>query len=95
MQDAPTYMAYLYQALASPAGIIINFDDVSLGRAKLYRARALSQDPDLDILQIRLSPFAPTEQVWIVKGVKKDGQESRDSEGTEARAPDGGSVGGT
>lgn len=94
MQDMPEYLSYLYQAMASDKGIVVAFSNVQLGQAKLYRARALSGDPDLKILQIRPSPVSPDEEIWIIKGAE-NGTQVGTTEGTEARTPDGGGVGGT
>jgi hypothetical protein len=61
----------LYQALASPIGLVIAVGDFVKDQAKLYQARSKSGDPDLEVLQFRRSPHNPEQELWIVKGAKK------------------------
>ena len=63
--------AYLYQALETKWGIVLTTDNPNVLRARLYRARANLQDPDLARLQIRPSPHAPESEIWIIKGEEK------------------------
>ena len=63
---------FLYQALASPIGIVVWTSDFKLGREKLYAARRQAQDPSLACLQFRASPTSPNE-IWIVKGKPNGG----------------------
>lgn len=58
----------LYQALASPLGIVIRVDNFQLAQAKLYAARRQSGDPELACLQLRHSPFDPEQELWIIRG---------------------------
>jgi hypothetical protein len=63
---------YLYQALASPIGIVLEVSDVGIAQQRLYKARRDSGDPELDRLQLRRSPFLPESELWVVKGPRKD-----------------------
>lgn len=60
-------LEYLYQALASPIGIVLHVSDFNLARQRLYQARASAADPALAGLQFRASRVDPQE-LWIVKG---------------------------
>jgi len=61
----------LYQAMASPYGLVVAVDDFTKDQAKFYAARRESGDPSLDVLQFRRSPFNPQSELWIVKGKVK------------------------
>ncbi len=61
-------LSYLYQALESTYGIVLTTDNPRILRARLYRARASAQDPDLARLQFRPSPDTPETELWIIKG---------------------------
>ena len=54
-----------YEALRSPYGIAIATDDIDRARAKLYEARRLADDPELDALAVTISPTV-TSQLWII-----------------------------
>lgn len=68
MGPALTALEILYEALAAPSGIglVVQVSDFQVCRARLYKARADAQDPDLGPLQIRQSPTGESE-LWIVK----------------------------
>lgn len=83
MSIAAEYTAYLYQALASKWGIVLRTDNVPVLRARLYKARAEAQDPDLACLQFRPNPYAQDSELWIVKGEHPNGQTRRSAEGAE------------
>jgi len=57
---------FLYQALLSERGIVIETDSVEWLRAKLYASRRQTHDEDL--MQLSLVP-SPTNvnQLWIVR----------------------------
>lgn len=58
----------LYQALASPLGIIVvTSDDPEAVRQKLYRVRAASEV--FSEISLVMSPTNP-QQIWLVKNVK-------------------------
>lgn len=57
----------LYEALASPLGIVLLVDDVERARQTLYRLRREAADPDLQQLALAPSPEAPTTELWIIK----------------------------
>lgn len=65
-------VSYLYQALVSKYGIIVETDNLPILRARLYKARAEAQDPDLARLQLRPDPVSPNTLLWIIKGEKPD-----------------------
>jgi hypothetical protein len=56
----------LYAALYEPYGLIVETDDFTLFRQKLYAARHELADLDLDRLSFVQSPTDPN-QLWIVK----------------------------
>lgn len=59
----------LYQALASPLGLVLQVSNFTTANQALYRARAAVGDPALAVLQFRRNPDNPNE-LWIVKGGK-------------------------
>lgn len=61
----------LYQAMASPLGLVLSVSDFTQASQALYKARRDTQDPDLAVLQFRRSPFSPDTEIWLVKGGKK------------------------
>lgn len=63
----------LYQAYHSPLGIVVACNDAKLVQQKLYKARTEAKDPDLMQLQVRISPFLPEEELWIVNAKKGNG----------------------
>jgi hypothetical protein len=62
------WLEFWYTALSTKNGVVLLVDDVALGKAKLYRARASAQDPALMTIQIRTSPDNPMTELWLVKG---------------------------
>jgi hypothetical protein len=60
-------LPFLYQALAAPIGIVLRSNDVERARAACYSARAKAGDAALTLLEIRLNPRAPKEEIMIVK----------------------------
>lgn len=56
----------LYQALGTPLGLVVRVSDFDLARNKLYSARKEAADPDLEIIQLRRSPYEAN-TIWIVK----------------------------
>jgi len=59
-------LEHLYNALASPFGIILECNDVRALRQRLYTERRAAQDPQLNLLSFVPSPFNP-QQLWLVK----------------------------
>lgn len=59
------YLTILYMALAEPIGLVIATSSVERARQKLYTARRASLDPELDDLQIRISPFTDGDLVIV------------------------------
>lgn len=57
----------LYEAKASPCGLLLRVSDAHRARQKLYRARVLAADPSLANLQFRLAPFGEN-LIAITKG---------------------------
>ena len=57
-------LALLYQAQATPIGIVIHCPNPDTARQRLYRAR--KEDPALANLQFRLVTDRP-EELWIVR----------------------------
>lgn len=64
---------HLYTALRSPYGVIVETDNVTLLRQKLYALR--KQDPALSVLTFKPSPLNPTGELWIIKRKESDGTE--------------------
>lgn len=63
-------LSLLYQALASPIGIVLEVSDYVRASQRLYRARSEAHDPALVQLQFRHSPYDPEHELWIVKAGK-------------------------
>lgn len=67
-------MAFLYlarEALRFERGIAVPCSDPSALRMKLYKERKESGEPELDILEFRISPLSPDNELWITpKGSK-------------------------
>lgn len=65
MTDHSDATNLLYAALAEPIGLLLATNDPERARAKLYAARKAALDAELDVLQIRMSPFAEGELVIV------------------------------
>lgn len=61
----PNLIDFLYEAMTSDIGIIVEADDPLLLRTRLYAIRA--KDPLLSVLSLVLSPTNPTNELWILK----------------------------
>ena len=57
----------LYQALGQPIGLLLRTSNFVRARQRLYAARQLAGDPDLDQLQFRASPGLVGGDLIIVK----------------------------
>lgn len=60
----------LYTALAEPVGVVLRTSNTERARQRLYKARRDTADPDLEVLQIRLSPVEDGDLI-ICKGAPK------------------------
>jgi hypothetical protein len=58
----------LYQALATPYGVVVECNNFNLAQQRLYKARREAGDPELARLQIRRSPYRPDAELWLVRG---------------------------
>ena len=79
-------LAFMYQALSSPGGIILEVSNFNTARARCYAERAQSGDPSLNRLQFRQGPTAPgtsQPQLWIVKGPEREDTRTPAPLGTE------------
>jgi len=56
---------YLYQALNSELGIVIETTDPERLRQKLYAER--KKDPELSCISINISRTQPETQIWLTK----------------------------
>ena len=56
----------LYAAKMEPIGLLLRTSDVRLARQKLYAARRAAEDPQLDDLQFRASPWPEEGDLIIV-----------------------------
>lgn len=74
------WLEFLYQALASPLGVVIAVSDAQKALQRLYQARAAAQDEALAGLQFRRSPIAPDTEIWIIKA-KPDGAQDQNPAG--------------
>jgi len=57
----------LYSAIESPHGIIVRTNDTMRARQLLYKFRKDLNDPNLNLLKIRLSPHDTDHELWIIK----------------------------
>lgn len=64
MNDLPL-INYLYQALNSKFGVILETSDPERLRQKLYAER--KKDPDLSCISINISRTQPESQIWLIK----------------------------
>lgn len=76
-------LEHWYRAMASPLGIVLRVSDMKRALARLYKARAEGGDPALKGLQLRRSPLAPQDEIWICPAGQVDL-----TAGTEAEAED-------
>lgn len=56
---------YLYRALNSESGIVLETSDPERLRQKLYTER--KKDPDLSCISINISRTQPENQLWLIK----------------------------
>lgn len=59
---------FLYLAVQSPFGVVLDVEDFQLVQTRLYAARRKLNDPVLGLLQFRRSPYGKANELWIVKG---------------------------
>lgn len=58
MKHDPALATLLYEALAEPIGLLCQGEpSFEVARARLYQTRRQLADPDLEVLQLRASPF--------------------------------------
>lgn len=64
----PELLEYLYDALRSPLGVVLDTEDPERLRQRLYALRAERQgtDPNLRTLAFIISPTNPS-QLWILR----------------------------
>ena len=67
------FITLLYQAMTTKYGLVLETDNLPILRARLYKARAESGDPDLACLQLRPDPVAQNQYLWIIKGEMPNG----------------------
>ncbi len=60
------FLEFLYEALGSPHGIVLQSENRDLLRAKLYKAKRDACDTALDVLALIPSPTM-ADELWIVK----------------------------
>lgn len=60
----PNLIQLLYQALASPRGLVLQTSNFTLARQRFYQARAKAGEPAFAKLQFRQGP---DEQLWIIR----------------------------
>lgn len=66
--------ATIWQAVAtSDLGLVITTNDPAKARASLYRFRNSIGDTELTPFTIRVSPNAPTAELWIIRQEKTTG----------------------
>ena len=66
-------MDLLYQAAATPLGVVLQVEDFVKATQALYRAKREAMDTSLDLLQFRRSPQRPETEVWIVRRSPQEG----------------------
>jgi hypothetical protein len=59
-------LEYLYNALNSRYGIILECDDRHALQKRLYKERDAAEDPELSVISLVFSPLNPR-QLWLVK----------------------------
>ncbi len=55
--DHQVWLEIMYQALASPVGLLLQVSDLQRARVRFYQTRRAALDPELNRLQFRASPF--------------------------------------
>lgn len=63
------YVEFLYRALESRIGIVVQTSDPKLLQQKLYQARRKAANPDFEALTFAPSRVSPQSELWIVKKV--------------------------
>ena len=61
----------MWQAVASPLGIIVVVSNVLKAKAMLSRVRSESGDSALRALSFMPSPYSPRTELWLVKKTLK------------------------
>lgn len=61
------YIEFLYRALDTPLGVVIETSDVELLRTRLYAARREAMNPDFRFLTFTPSRSDPKGALWIVR----------------------------
>jgi len=64
MPDLPL-IEYLYRAINSSLGVVLQTNNPERLRQKLYAER--KKDPDLAALSINISRTAPETEIWIIR----------------------------
>ena len=64
-------LSLMYQALASPLGIIVVVSDVLEAKVRLGQVRKENGDSALRALSFIPSPYSPRTELWLVKKAAK------------------------
>jgi hypothetical protein len=63
---------FLYKALETPLGIVVETNNPELLRQKLYALRKEAMNPEFDQLVFKPSTSKPESELWIIKQPPKD-----------------------
>lgn len=65
---------FLYAAMSSQIGLLLQTSDTARARQLLYRARVEAADPDLKVLQFRTSPVEGGDLIIVKETVQVESQ---------------------
>lgn len=76
MSKKDEFLMLLLQAVQEPIGLLIATNDFERARQKFYAVRREANMPELDGLQIRMSPFSGGELILVNSRIKLEAPKS-------------------
>jgi len=70
MKKKDEFLMLLLEAVQEPIGLLISTNDFERARQKFYAVRREAKMPELDGLQIRMSPFSGGELILVNSKIK-------------------------
>lgn len=76
MSKKDEFLMLLLQAVQEPIGLLVATNDPERARQKFYASRRAAKMPELDGLQIRMSPFPDGQLVLVNSRIKLEAPKS-------------------